>query len=311
MRTTSRIFDAFPDESSFLDDLMRHVQPQRYVLVNRDGRHFVAIEGHYDVPHGPARPRRFSVRNRPNSHAYEPVVTLMLSRLIQRFHASSVFDIGASGGYFAMIAASAIEAAPIVHAFEMQPHCVQRIEALASLDHYGARIVPHLCGMSDAHRGEREIWYSLTKMYETRPNERLYREAWWRRAKFWLKGRKDRDELKRATVTVTSVDHFCKVNALAPDIIKVDVDGYEAKVVPGALQTLRAHRPFLLFELHRSKFLKPFNQGRRDVVKPLFELGYKALFCEDHNDITRNRFRIIGAQDPSIDRERTDFLLFF
>ena len=66
-----------------------------------------------------------------------------------------------------------------------------------------------------------------------------------------------------------------------------------------------------LLDLHRSQFLKPFETDRRAVVTPLFDLGYRAVLCADHNAIDRNRFLVVEQTDPAIDRERTDFFLFY
>jgi len=30
-------------------------------------------------------------------------------------------------------------------------------------------------------------------------------------------------------VEITSIDHFCRLQAVTPDILKIDVDGYEAR----------------------------------------------------------------------------------
>src|SRR5215470_17749062 len=99
MRTRSWIFDRFPDEAAFLDDLARHVRAENYRTILQDGRLALDLPGHDRVPMRPPRRRRLSFRKRPNSVEYEPVVTLLLSRLVQAFGAATVLDIGASAGY--------------------------------------------------------------------------------------------------------------------------------------------------------------------------------------------------------------------
>lgn len=54
----------------------------------------------------------------------------------------------------------------------------------------------------------------------------------------------DRAGVEHINVPVTTLDSF----GLAPDIIKIDVEGGGAAVIAGARDTIRAHRPLLLIE---------------------------------------------------------------
>jgi hypothetical protein len=54
---------------------------------------------------------------------------------------------------------------------------------------------------------------------------------------------------------------------LAPDVMKIDVEGSEFDVVAGALGTIRAHRPAIFVELHHRRremeaLLRPFGYLR-------------------------------------------------
>lgn len=50
-------------------------------------------------------------------------------------------------------------------------------------------------------------------------------------------------------VPVTTVDAFVSRHGLAPHFIKMDVEGVEEKVIIGGMQTIRRHRPAMIFEV--------------------------------------------------------------
>ena len=80
---------------------------------------------------------------------------------------------------------------------------------------------------------------------------------------------------------VMTIDGFAARKKTWPDIVKIDVEGYEGRVLKGGAKTFAAHRPFVLLELHQDRKLR-FGAKRPEVVKLLFDLGYEALFFTDH-----------------------------
>ena len=64
-----------------------------------------------------------------------------------------------------------------------------------------------------------------------------------------------------------SIDHV--------DFIKMDVDGYETKVIRGSMHTLEQHRPIMFFEVTPS-ILKAEGNDFTDLLNTLDRLGYHA-----------------------------------
>lgn len=53
---------------------------------------------------------------------------------------------------------------------------------------------------------------------------------------------------KNITITKTSIDSFSKLRNVVPDIIKIDIEGYEAYALEGGLKTIKKHKPTILIE---------------------------------------------------------------
>jgi FkbM family methyltransferase len=275
------------------------------MAIERDGGQFeLLIRGHHSILFTstnlltPKSPTRF----------YEETTTLLLSYLIERFRPSTFFDIGAGIGYFSRVAASRADCEVKVQAFEMRPDRLERLRASVATDPYGARVTSNLIGLTDGHKGETDIHYASSILFETLPDTNDYRERW-RWLKFNVRGSFNRD-FASAKVLMTSLDHFTETRNLAPDVIKIDVDGYEGRVLEGGMGMLARHKPFLLLELHKDKKLR-FGVRRRDIANRLFDLGYRALFLTDHQDRLKCQVLDIERGDPLIDRQETDLILFY
>jgi FkbM family methyltransferase len=68
-----------------------------------------------------------------------------------------------------------------------------------------------------------------------------------------------------------------KVNKV--DLIKIDVEGFEKKVLEGAYETLKFQRPILFIELDDNN-LKDQGSSARDLIKYLEELKYRMVHSE-------------------------------
>lgn len=240
---------------------------------------------------------------------YEETTTIVLSYLIDRFNARVFFDIGAGVGYFSNIAATHSRVPVSVHAFEMCPDRFSKLEATIAKEGLSNRVTSLLAGITDTHKGDVEMWYARGMLFESRPDPSEIREAWWRRLKFALRGDTSR-QLRSANALVTSLDHYTDETGVSPDIIKIDVEGYEGRVLKGGMETFSTRRPFILLELHKDKKLR-FGLHRQDVVQQLFDIGYQALFFTDHQQRRTCNIIAVGADDPLFARQETDLILFF
>lgn len=93
--------------------------------------------------------------------------------------------------------------------------------------------------------------------------------------------------IEEMEVELISLDKFCDQEDLAPDLIKIDVEGYELEVLRGMLNVLKTKRPMIMIEVqadHSAIFELLANAGYR-MFSDRFEershssVGVENFFC--------------------------------
>ena len=275
------------------------------------GHLWLSIPGHapHIVPAYQNKPSRWRLAAPSNTEFYEEPATMVFSALLSRLKPAVVFDIGAWQGHFSFVAASHTAAHPNVFAFDMRPAGIEAIQRRTLELGWTDRVHAHLSGLSDTHVGPTRVWSARMKLFESKPREEEYREAIWRRFKFYLKGDKLRG-LREVDLTVTTLDRFCTDHDLAPGLMKIDVDGYEGKILRGATTLLKTTRPTILLELHQDE-LQRDGITRTMVADILFDAGYSALFMTDHHAREPCRLVPVAPGHPLLARQETDMVIFY
>jgi FkbM family methyltransferase len=76
-----------------------------------------------------------------------------------------------------------------------------------------------------------------------------------------------------ASFDVTTIDRLCEEIGVHPDLLKIDVEGYEFNVLQGSERVLREDRPAIFLELHPAEMLR-FGHTPHELASFLAELGY-------------------------------------
>jgi hypothetical protein len=76
-------------------------------------------------------------------------------------------------------------------------------------------------------------------------------------------------------VPKTTGDLLCQRLNFAPDVIKIDVEGHEVKVLDGLAATIRDHRPLVFLEVHPSMIQRERNSPE-EICDFFEEAGYEA-----------------------------------
>lgn len=93
---------------------------------------------------------------------------------------------------------------------------------------------------------------------------------------------KDRQAYVETHRAQTTLDAFCRENELAPQVIKIDVEGAELAVLEGARQLLSTCRPFLVISMH-PHHLKALGRDPDELLQFAETLNYTVT------DIAGNR----------------------
>jgi len=196
----------------------------------------------------------------------------------------TVFDIGALYGYVSFVARSLFEEAE-VNAFEVNPRSydalTRNIEANRAT--FGDSVRAHHCALSDVSQPHAPL--------------RIHRMS----IETLDSGAAISDKGREYEIDVWSLDDYCRGHSLAPDLIKLDVEGYQAKIVPGAMGVLASARPVILLEFDAPGAANDFGVTNREVIAPLMDDGYRLIWGRHRRADTP--FQVLALDDLTAEHE--------
>lgn len=164
---------------------------------------------------------------------YEPGTTKLFCELLNS--KSTIFDVGANVGYYSMLAASILEGRGVVHAFEPVPAPYQWLQRNAKLNAFECLQLNKVV-MSDKD-GEESLF--------------LPSDFAWSYASLVEGFYEQRCSLR---VNATRFDTYCAARGISTvDLIRIDVEGAELKVLKGMGALLDSWSPDIICEV-----LEPF-----------------------------------------------------
>jgi hypothetical protein len=99
-----------------------------------------------------------------------------------------------------------------------------------------------------------------------------------------------------------SLDVFCNACRLRPDFVKMDTEGFQAKILPGFYQTIKTSLPILAIEFDNPESVNSFGLSNKDTVMPLVDLGYSSVIWGLHRN-TLPSFKVLRIEDLSDEHE--------
>lgn len=156
---------------------------------------------------------------------YEKKTQILADSLIQKD--MSIVDIGANYGHFTLVSASKVGTAGHVFAFEPNPNAFRRLQVHVELNEL-ANVKTHNIGISD-QPGELVLSVPTVNSGE---------------ATFAGTPFKDATSFVSAVETLDSQPFETRI-----DLIKIDVEGFELRVLRGASAIIRRDRPIVVTEV--------------------------------------------------------------
>ena len=187
---------------------------------------------------------------------YEPYMLAVLGRLLGRFDDPRFMDIGAYLGYFAFYAAALLKDRHEIYAVESNSNSAEAMRESVALNSL-----------------------SLFRVLQVALSDRI--EPF--NAGLMATGMDA--ETGEPSMTI-SLDDLCAREGLNPNIVKIDVDGSDGKVILGMRETLKGIDAILL-ELHRLPFLARFSPGitRTQLLDTLEEAGLTLFYIAGQSSL--------------------------
>lgn len=206
---------------------------------------------------------------------HEPKATKLLARVARG--AEGIIDVGANLGWFSCVAARLSDGT--VHAFELDRENLRRLNKNIELNGLQNVRANHLA-VTDSEDGV----------------------SYWKTAgsagvgfSFTEEGN---DEQEQVRVRATTVDKYAEDHCSSVDLIKIDVDGAEQKVLEGGQWTIREFCPHILLEVHPSR-LESTDTSVQNVLNTLPDT-YRIFEVKNFRwggELSRERFDT-SAFDP-------------
>jgi FkbM family methyltransferase len=229
---------------------------------------------------------------------HEPATVAAFLALKKLRACKTIYDLGARWGYFALMARQIFEDAEIT-AIDMHPAVMETLTK-----NVGPRIEAYHAAISDECKPDVRFWLSGFNIFEEP-------EGGWQNLASIPGAMKERGNGNRgrgfAEVDFISLDAFTVLTGKRPDLIKIDVEGYQAKAIAGAVNTIKAYRPAIVIELHAPKKLERFETSSKATVQPLFNAGYRGFWCGNFRDATAT-FEEVTVLD--VRHERLSLMVF-
>ena len=220
-------------------------------------------------------PAQWLLRQHETMPVHEPGLVTWLYNLGEALKDEqvAVFDIGAAYGYFSLLSALFFPLAEICAVEPNQP-----------LAHYIATAARHN-DIRNVHVINRLVCNRIG-------NAKLKA----RNFVFLPEHVPAPDIFTDVDVTMTTLEDLLTHAGSARPILKIDVEGWQARILPPAIDQLAVRSCVILLECDRPEKLSRFGATNAGLADPFLKRGYR-LFFSDHRDIAFELREIFAAGD--------------
>lgn len=191
----------------------------------------------------------------------------------------TIFDIGAHIGLYSIPTSSVIDKGALIYAFEPSLTNRSYLEKHISFNNVNnVKVIPYIVGDESLN----EVIF-----YENRDVDPMSS----------VMIRKNFDLYNKTTKRQVSLDDFCSASGVVPEIIKIDVEGSEMKVLKGAENILKKYKPILFLSIH-PRILSLMGLPIESLTQFIDSLGY-AIYNSDGSqtkDFKHNEYILIHKE---------------
>lgn len=202
---------------------------------------------------------------------HEPGTVAAFLAIGERYKPRVVFDVGALHGYFSLLAKQLWPEADVT-AFEPNPAYYEMLRLNCE-----GRIACVQAAVSDETVQGKLFYFNCFNMFEKPPGgwDALADEPGAMKDRFRGFYRGD----------FTTLDDYCFSRRPAPDLVKIDVEAYQAKAVAGMKGLLAYQWPRgIIIELHNPEKVSRMGTTNKDTVQPFYDAGYRGYWCGNFRD---------------------------
>jgi len=84
-------------------------------------------------------------------------------------------------------------------------------------------------------------------------------------------------------VGVTTLDAFCEERGIAPQLVKIDIEGFELHALRGASRMMERYRPVIMAEIHPVQWSK-IGVEAAELRALIAGAGYRVLPLDNQRD---------------------------
>ena len=204
----------------------------------------------------------------------------VLAKLINKTENINIFDVGANEGRW-IDSVNEFFKKPNIHAFEPSEKEFQILKEKYSEERNIVLNNFALGEMEDEQYFNINYKGGLNSFYDVNQNTN-----WFRRQQNNKKVFNENFTLKKEKVSINTIDNYLiSKNIEFIDIVKIDTQGYEPKVLEGALNALKSKKiQTILAEIIISDIYKS-NVSFFELEKNLINNGYKLISLDDHGNL--------------------------
>jgi FkbM family methyltransferase len=207
--------------------------------------------------------------NRADQRAYEPLFYGAMARIVTE--GMTVLDIGAHIGIFSLGAGQRVGPRGKVYAFEPAPESAAILARHIAFNGWQDRIevVPTAASDTDGTVAFYTNGISMSNSLGQANVEVLSPE-------------RPAAGAVRLEVESLTLDRFCRDRRIRPDLIKIDVEGAELRVLRGAREILKTLQPSVLCEVHPDE-MKNCGTSVPELNEFLSQVGYTSTLLDRPN----------------------------